>query len=94
MIEKDRRSDHGLICAFRLDGRGGGVSLEWDDLQIPLKPEGVTWIHLDLTAPETATFGTAELPPLSEAAETPAEHSLTLVSTERGRPLEAAGNRR
>ena len=37
--------DHdGLICAYVLDGQGGGRPLDWPE--IAAKPEGVVWLHL------------------------------------------------
>ncbi len=43
----------GLVCAFRLDGQGGGDALRWSDLESVAGAEqrsarGPLWIHLDL----------------------------------------------
>jgi len=40
----------GLVCAFDLDGKGGGRPLAWDHLAAP--PGGVVrWIHFDRSSP-------------------------------------------
>ncbi len=42
----------GLICAYVLDGRGGGRELHWPELdRIP--SEGFTWVHLHLEGENT-----------------------------------------
>jgi len=56
MTHSDGSSGQALIYAFRLDGKGGGTPLDWDKIQTPLPADGVIWIHLELSAPETATF--------------------------------------
>lgn len=45
--------DHvdGLICAFLLDGQGGGRRLDWDGVRAWKPEDGVLWVHLDRTAP-------------------------------------------
>jgi zinc transporter len=40
-------SDDGLICAYVLDGKGGGRALGWDDLDA--EHDGVLWVHLDFS---------------------------------------------
>ncbi|HKJ18060.1 MAG TPA: zinc transporter ZntB [Xanthomonadales bacterium] len=42
-------SDDGLVCAFLLDGQGGGQRLSWDELDAD--HQGVVWIHLDFEHP-------------------------------------------
>lgn len=41
----------GLICAYLLDGKGGGRRLDWDGVRAWKPADGVVWIHLDRTAP-------------------------------------------
>lgn len=41
-----REHDRGLICAWLLDGRGGGRELGWDDIQSWRPESGTLWIHL------------------------------------------------
>ena len=33
MDNKDKITDQGLICAFDLDGKGGGRELSWPDIK-------------------------------------------------------------
>lgn len=42
-------SNDGLICAYLLDGRGGGRALGWEDLESA--HDGVVWVHLDFSHP-------------------------------------------
>jgi zinc transporter len=56
MSESMQGTDKGLICAYRLDGTGGGTPLDWSDLEGPPAPGALTWIHLDLLDPGTAAF--------------------------------------
>lgn len=42
----------GLINAFLLDGKGGGKSLDWNDIRQWAPEQGVLWVHLDFTSPE------------------------------------------
>lgn len=37
----------GLICAYVLDGRGGGQELDWPQVQSWQPAKGALWIHLD-----------------------------------------------
>lgn len=37
--------EDGLICAWRLDGQGGGTEIGWDDLSSGAE-NGDTWVHL------------------------------------------------
>lgn len=43
----------GLICAYSLDGAGGGRALGWSDLDAALGGDGLSWIHLDHRAAES-----------------------------------------
>jgi len=56
MNHTDGTSGQALIYGFRLDGKGGGEPLGRSDIQGPPTADGLTWIHLDLTVPETAAF--------------------------------------
>jgi zinc transporter len=38
---------HGLVCAYMLDGRGGGRQLTWDGVRQWRPAEGTLWLHLD-----------------------------------------------
>lgn len=42
----------GLICAYVLDGVGGGRALHWPDLA-PMPQAGFTWVHLHLEGAQT-----------------------------------------
>ena len=42
----------GLICAWRLDGKGGGTELGWDDLKAAASGPGL-WVHLHLEGDRT-----------------------------------------
>ena len=46
MDEKD-----GLVFAYRLDGKGGGAEVGWDEIERWEPSEGLLWIHLDFTDP-------------------------------------------
>ena len=50
MDNKNETTDQGLICAFDLDGKGGGRELSWLEINEPQQPGVVRWIHLDHTA--------------------------------------------
>jgi zinc transporter len=39
--------DTGLICAYLLDGKGGGKSLDWEEVRGWKQTKGVLWVHLD-----------------------------------------------
>ncbi len=41
----------GLICAYRLDGRGGGQPLDWADVDASADSDDLLWIHLHFTHP-------------------------------------------
>jgi zinc transporter len=41
----------GLICAYLLDGQGGGHRLDWEGVRAWKPEDGMIWIHLDRTQP-------------------------------------------
>ena len=41
----------GLICAYLLDGAGGGRQLDWAGVRAWKPAHGAVWIHLDRTQP-------------------------------------------
>lgn len=43
----------GLICAFILDGKGGGDALDWSGIRSWTESKGVLWVHLDFMGAET-----------------------------------------
>ena len=45
--------DTNLICAYLLDGEGGGRSLGWPEIQAWKPEDGVLWVHLDRKGAET-----------------------------------------
>jgi len=40
---------NGLICAFILDGTGGGRQVDWQEIRAWTAEQGVLWLHLDRT---------------------------------------------
>ncbi len=56
MTDTDRPTVRGLVCAYRLDGQGGGQRLDWDDVHGADFTAGLTWIHLDFPDPYTHTY--------------------------------------
>ena len=40
-------NDKGLICAYLLDGAGGGQPLDWQGIAGWTPDQGILWIHLD-----------------------------------------------
>lgn len=48
-------SDDGLICAYRLDGKGGGQRLSWAD-HLQADDHSVLWVHLDFSHPRGAQW--------------------------------------
>ncbi len=56
MTNPNQTTERGLVCAFRLDGQGGGTALDWDGIRSTPRSEGPTWIHLDLPHPNTGAF--------------------------------------
>jgi zinc transporter len=43
---------NGLVCAFTLDGAGGGAPIGWDEIRAGIPKRGSQWIHLDRAAGE------------------------------------------
>ena len=39
--------DDGPVCAYRLDGNGGGQALDWPGIEAAAGGGGVLWVHLD-----------------------------------------------
>lgn len=48
--------ESGLICAYALDGEGGGRALDWDGVRESMSADGVTWVHLGLNEVETSKW--------------------------------------
>ena len=42
----------GLVCAYLLDGKGGGRELDWETVRAWAPAEGPLWVHLDREDPE------------------------------------------
>ena len=43
-------SEHdGLICAYILDGDGGGREIDWAAVAAWTEPQGLLWVHLNRT---------------------------------------------
>jgi len=42
-----------LICAYQLDGQGGGTPLHWPEILSWTPSSGAIWLHLDATHPHT-----------------------------------------
>lgn len=63
-------SDGGLICAWVLDGGGGGRALDWDGVRSWKPEDGPMWIHLDYAAGDSQEWlaGDAALPPVIRQA--------------------------
>ncbi len=45
-----------LICAYALNGKGGGTNLKWEDVNRWSSADGPIWIHLDATHPGTLNW--------------------------------------
>ena len=45
-----------LICAYSLDGNGGGTRLDWDGVRAHQKGAGLLWLHLQREAPGTRAW--------------------------------------
>jgi hypothetical protein len=43
MDNKNETTDQSLICAFELDGKGGGRELSWLEVNGPQQPNVVRW---------------------------------------------------
>lgn len=59
-----------MICAFALDGRGGGQELDWDAVRAWNPDAGPLWLHLDYTADDVRAWLTEDsgLDPIAVAA--------------------------
>ena len=60
MDNKSETAEHGLICAFDLDGKGGGRELSWLEINEPQQADVVRWIHLDHTARDSRSWLTTQ----------------------------------
>jgi len=56
----------GLICAYRLDGNGGGQETDWQGVRAWKPGDGLIWVHLDWTTEAAAKWlrGESGLDPL------------------------------
>jgi zinc transporter len=45
-------STGGLVCAYKLDGAGGGQPLDWDGVSAWTPADGLLWVHLDYAGAE------------------------------------------
>ena len=43
--------NQGLITAFVLNGKGGGVRVGWEKIYKQAPENGLLWVHLDFTKP-------------------------------------------
>ncbi len=43
--------EDGLICAYALDGQGGGREVGWPEIRRWRPEDGLLWVHLDRTGP-------------------------------------------
>ncbi len=55
----------GLIAAYHLDGKGGGLEIGWDEVRDWTPSSGLIWVHLDFSDPDAAAWlvGQAGLDP-------------------------------
>lgn len=53
-------NDTGLIAAYILDGKGKGEKIGWEGIRNWSPNQGVLWVHLDYTFPETIKWITEE----------------------------------
>lgn len=58
MSRKEVKMSEGeaLVCAFLLDGEGGGEALDWSSIDKWDSSQGMLWIHLDSKNPETQSW--------------------------------------
>jgi len=63
-------SERGLICAWVLDGSGGGRALDWDGVRAWKPEDAPMWIHLDYAQGDSQEWlaGEAALPPVIRCA--------------------------
>ncbi|MDH3429466.1 MAG: zinc transporter ZntB [Gammaproteobacteria bacterium] len=53
---QNKADETGLICAYELDGQGGGRSMAWQDIDTSSSPGRTRWIHLDFRAPHACEW--------------------------------------
>jgi len=46
----------GLVCAYLLDGKGGGQELKWSEIKGAMQAKEVLWVHLDFTSPQACKW--------------------------------------
>ena len=49
-------SNQGLLLAYVLDGAGGAKKVGWDEIKSWKPGQGVLWVHLDYSKPETVEW--------------------------------------
>ena len=49
-------ADNGLVFAYALDGKGGGIPLDWTGVRNWSPDQGMLWAHFDYTRPETTEW--------------------------------------
>jgi Mg2+ and Co2+ transporter CorA len=54
--DQNEIDETGLICAYELDGHGGGRSMAWQDIGTSSSPGRTRWIHLDFRAPHACEW--------------------------------------
>ena len=42
--------NNSLICAYILDGKGGGKNIDWSEIRDWSDSDGILWVHLDYTS--------------------------------------------
>lgn len=52
--------DDGLVCAYALDGKGGGATLDWDGVRAWDPGRRMLWVHLDRQCEESRNWLTGE----------------------------------
>ena len=48
--------DQGLLFAYILDGKGSGREVGWPEIKAWSTTDGILWIHLDGTSPDTESW--------------------------------------
>lgn len=48
--------DEGLVCAYLLDGEGGGRRLDWEEVERWKPSDGPLWVHLNRSVRRTRTW--------------------------------------
>lgn len=51
-----RAATEGVLCAYLLDGRGGGREIGWAEIEQWSPDEGMLWIHLDYSHPHSQAW--------------------------------------